>query len=329
MNRPFFKKASVLLGVCVAYTVLFLSFYNVIRYNHVFPYAHVTVACRTFITNFIPIFTIFALAYLEFMYIPAYRGHMMVKWIRDLCLMAGNMLCVNFLFKLLTGLPLDWGGAVFNAIFIFLGIEVHYYFIRYKESLLQEAAQNEEILRYRYRLLKAQVNPHFLFNSLNTLNSLVSLDRAKAQYFILSLAKFYRYITEHEEDNTIPLGKELAFMDTYIDLLKIRYVHQLEVSVRQEEGVDTSRMLIPFTLQLLLENVTKHNVISTKYPMHVSVEIGTDGLTVTNRIQLKTTGTGAHTGIGTRYLRELYAMHGKQFRVLNDGIYFTAKVPYL
>lgn len=322
------KQILLLLALCGGYTVLFMSFYYVIRYSTPSPYLDLLNAAFNFILNFIPITALCGLAYAEFIYLPAPKK-LVIKLLRDALLMGLNLIFVNYAFFFVTGLMPEWGGTVFNAIFIFLGVETYYYVLRYKETLQREAAANEELIMSRYRLLKSQVNPHFLFNSLNILNSLIGLDHEKAQKFVLHLGRLYRYIMEHDNDDTISLAKELDFMQTYLELLRIRYGDNIRISISGMDNADMNRRMVPFTLQLLLENITKHNIISSRYPMHVQISISTDSLTVRNSIRMKNSSTLESSGVGSKYLSELYRRHGLSFTASAAEGWYTAQVEYI
>ena len=181
--------------------------------------------------------------------------------------------------------------------------------------------------RYRYDVLRSQVNPHFLFNSLNFLYSLVSTARHQdAENFIIALVKTYRYIIDTRQKEVVTLEEELDFLDSYVQVLETRYLNQFKVCVsgRSMTGKHT---IIPYTMQLLIENVTKHNAISSRTPMVVAVDIAADGVTVSNPIMKRESMAG--TGFGLNYLRELYAFRGASFTAGAEGNRFVAKIPYL
>jgi two-component system LytT family sensor kinase len=149
------------------------------------------------------------------------------------------------------------------------------------EQLKQEAVQAQ------FSALKNQVNPHFLFNSLSILSSLVETDTKLSVQYINRLSKVYRYILEQRNDEQISLKSELEFVDSYLFLLKIRFADKLKVMIDIPEN-DTARFRIPpLTLQLLIENAVKHNQMSTEKPLVVSIRKSGEYLLISNCIQLR------------------------------------------
>lgn len=224
-----------------------------------------------------------------------------------------------------TDFTVDWAGTILNGIIILMGIELVYYFKHLVRSREETEEARRKALQYRYDSLKAQVNPHFLFNSLNLLHSLVSIDQAQSKSFIYSLASMYRYILAKHNTDKVDAKEEFEFLDSYISVLDMRYDDKLKVSINGE--LSEGKQLIPFTLQLLIENVTKHNIISAKKPMSVNIHIKENEIIVSNPIiRSHTVNRG---GFGLEYLKELYAAYGRNFRIDNDGETFTAHVPLL
>src|SRR5262249_52278713 len=122
----------------------------------------------------------------------------------------------------------------------------------------------------QYELLKQQVNPHFLFNSLNTLKYMVESGDKQAVTFILKLSNFYRYTLESRKLDLIRLSDELEILDAYMYLLKARFEEGIDLSVEIDEQYMPSQ-IPPFTLQLLIENCIKHNIVSLDKPLHISL----------------------------------------------------------
>jgi len=226
----------------------------------------------------------------------------------------------------MAGIPVDWGGTAFNAIFILLALETLYFIRRYKHSLEKEALYREEVAEYKFEVLKSQINPHFLFNSLNILGSMVALNSPNTPEFITSLSSIYRYVLSCEGKSMVSLSDELAFFNNYADILKMRYPDMLDVEVDIPRHLG-QRRIIPFTLQLLLENVTKHNIISEELPMKVSIIGDNNSIRVSNPIRKKKTTTVSR--IGTRYLSRFYARHNRDFKIERDDSTFTVIIPYL
>ncbi len=150
-----------------------------------------------------------------------------------------------------------------------------------KERLLKENVQSQ------LESLKNQVNPHFLFNSLNTLSYLIPEDPAKAENFVQKLSKAYRYILEIRERELTTLAEELGFLDAYNCLLNERFGNNLQIKINVPTEVKHLQIL-PLSLQMLFENAIKHNVVSTQDPLHIEVFVEKgDRLVVRNNLQLK------------------------------------------
>ena len=143
----------------------------------------------------------------------------------------------------------------------------------------------EENLKYKYQNLKTQVNPHFLFNSLNTLSELVYDDAKKADLYIQKLSSVYRYILENEEKDFIPLKDELNFVTQYFDLQKERDDKKIGLNIDVPEADHYN--IMPVSLQLLVENALKHNVTSNEKPLIINIVKDNDELIVSNRIDKK------------------------------------------
>ena len=168
--------------------------------------------------------------------------------------------------------------------------------------------------QYRYMKLKHQVNPHFLFNSLNILDCLVcEQQNEKASLYIHKLAGIYRYMIKSEDEELMPLRDELSFVTQYIDLLNTRFPDGFKVAINVPESLK-GRYVIPCALQLLIENATKHNAISKANPLMINVDVNDRSIVVSNNIVPKV-GTVESTGLGLKYLRQQY------LDIAGSGIY--------
>lgn len=135
--------------------------------------------------------------------------------------------------------------------------------------------------------LKSQVTPHFLFNSLNTLSSLISEDEEAAEKFLNEMSKVYRYMLRNDDDQLVTLQTELSFIDSYIYLLKARYANALQLIVSVDEE-DKQKCLPPLTLQVIIENAISQNAFSRTSPLAIDIRTGADGeLVITNNVQPK------------------------------------------
>jgi LytS/YehU family sensor histidine kinase len=172
--------------------------------------------------------------------------------------------------------------------FLITGIqEAVYYFSRLLQAEKETEQLKKENLQTQLDSLKQQVNPHFLFNSLNTLSYLISEDPEKAEEFLDEMCKVYRYLLRNNENELTNLATELQFIRSYFHLLKTRYGDSLHLNLAVEPS-DEQRLLPSLTLQLLVENAVKHNVIHRDHPLtvHISTQ-GNGQLTVKNNLQKK------------------------------------------
>jgi LytS/YehU family sensor histidine kinase len=160
------------------------------------------------------------------------------------------------------------------------------FFYSWRDAVKGEEALKREKLALQYESLKNQVNPHFLFNSLNTLSGLIGKDDEKATLFVKQLSDIYRYVLEQKDRELVSLDTEMTFVKNYISLMKIRFGDNLRVVIKiKEEG---AKKVIPLSVQMLIENAIKHNIVSMEKPL--SIFIFTDEqerLVVKNNIQKK------------------------------------------
>lgn len=155
----------------------------------------------------------------------------------------------------------------------------------------------------RFEVLKNQVNPHFLFNSLNTINALITTDQQAAVNFVNNMSDVYRYVLKSHEVNSIPLQEELHFIAAYTDMLKGRYGNKMQIAVQVQRNY-LQHQLPPMALQILIENAVKHNIVSHSKPLHIQVFTNeTAGLVVENNLQ-KRSNPEASTGLGLQNLNQ-------------------------
>lgn len=192
--------------------------------------------------------------------------------------------------------------------------------------MLKNIQQEKERLASQYEVLKNQVNPHFLFNSLNTLASLISSDPPSALRFTSKFAKIYRLILENGEQSMISLKKEMEFLESYFFLQQLRFGSGLEMDIKIE---NENYILPPFALQLLVENAIKHNIISTENNMTIEIFQRKETVVIRNRINEKEIAESS-TGIGLKNLNSRYLLlTNMEIKVLNDGTYFTVEIPLI
>ncbi len=184
-------------------------------------------------------------------------------------------------------------------------LEVRYMNDEKKE--LQELSQRleKENIESLYNSLKQQVNPHFLFNSLSVLSSLIHYDVNKADAFIQHFSDIYRYVLEMNQHKLVTLSEELSFLDSYLYLQRIRFGENINVAstIKEEE---TLSKIPPLSLQLVFENILKHNIISKKYPMLVKLKIKDGILIIENSLKEKPEQNSS--GFGIPNLKEKYKL---------------------
>ena len=173
------------------------------------------------------------------------------------------------------------------------------------EANTQLIKLQKENLQSQFEVLRQQVNPHFLFNSLNVLTSLIKLEPDLAEKFTEHLSKVYRYVLENKDNDLVSLHTELDFLDAYIFLLNIRFMNKIVVDVTI--GNDKKELLIlPLALQLLIENAIKHNSMSKKNPLKIEIFIDKENkLNVVNNLQERESHM-ASTGVGLKNIEHRY-----------------------
>ncbi len=221
---------------------------------------------------------------------------------------------------------------IINALFA-----IAYYFCltgyqaleNFHNTRVQSEKLQKEVAQAQYEALKHQVNPHFLFNSLNVLSSLVHLDPDLSEKFIDQLAKAYRYVLEQKDQELVPLKTELDFIHSFVFLLKIRFEEKLLVNVTIP--ADKLRCYLPpLTLQLLLENAVKHNALSLESPLVVDIYTNEEGfLVVENNVQLRQQET-VSTGVGIHNITSRYGfLTPRKPAFYQAGTTYVARVPLL
>ncbi|NDP20953.1 MAG: PAS domain S-box protein [Paludibacter sp.] len=181
------------------------------------------------------------------------------------------------------------------------------------ESLTEARTQlinlQKENLQSQFDVLKQQVNPHFLFNSLNVLTSLIKLEPDLAEKFSEQLSKVYRYVLENKDNELVDLQTELNFLDAYIFLLNIRFVNKLKVNINIPEARRNDQ-IIPLAMQLLIENAIKHNTMSKSEPLHINIFIDENNmLNIVNNLQERPSQL-ASTGVGLKNILNRYQLLG-------------------
>ncbi|WP_420149405.1 sensor histidine kinase [Spirosoma sp.] len=204
-----------------------------------------------------------------------------------------------------------------------------YTFEKWTETLQQTERLKKINLQSRLESLKQQVNPHFLFNSLNTLSSLIDNDPDKAEQFVEELASVYRYLLHTNEAELTSLQTELTFINSYFHLLKTRYGNGIDLHVAISDDFQAAQ-LPPLTLQMLVENAVKHNIILPDQPLSIRIETDTNGrLVVANNVQRKNSRVLSN-GVGLANIATKYQLLGHgNLEILDEPAAFTVTIPLI
>jgi len=213
-------------------------------------------------------------------------------------------------------------------IVVYAMLQLMVYVIVSELELRAERGRKHRV-QFHYERLKQQINPHFLFNSLNILDYLVQEhETERASAFIHKLAGTYRYMLKKEEEQVVALAEEVEFARKYIDLLQERFTGGFDVGIDIPQEA-MQRHIVPCSLQLLIENATKHNVVSPEQPLHVRIAVEGDRLTVSNNLQLRM-NVPVSTGVGLRNIRQQYLdLSGRPIVVEQTDTEFRVQLPLL
>jgi len=199
-------------------------------------------------------------------------------------------------------------------------------FSRKLNKLYIDAENNQkEINKYKYSTLKNQVNPHFLFNSLNVLSGLIYKDTEKADDFVGKLANIYRYVLDVQDEEVVSLGQELEFIKDYLFLQSIRFGNNLQYEI----NASSNKMIIPMALQILVENALKHNVITEKSKLKVEISNDDRYVIVSNNINPKSDIESSHE-LGIANIKARYKfLTATEVEILNKDNKFEVRIPLL
>ncbi len=217
----------------------------------------------------------------------------------------------------------------FTSFFVISIYEGIYLYAQNRRTLMKSEELKREHIKSELQGLRNQINPHFLFNSLNTLISIIPEDQKLAESFLIKLSSVYRYTLENRDDQLVRLKQELKFIESYIFLLKERFKNNFSVSIEvSDEMMD--KYVVPMSLQLLFENVIKHNVLSSKDPLSVKVYVDSmNNLVVQNNIQLKKQ-TMPSTGVGLANISTRISFFtDRQLKVNSNEEYFEVSMPLI
>lgn len=217
--------------------------------------------------------------------------------------------------------------AICNVILILI-LEGWIFFIEGSHSRKKSEELEDQLSQLRFEILKSQIDSHFMFNSLNVLSGLIDTDRKKAQQFINEFSRIYRYVMESIEKPVVTVKNELQFARSYMFLQQMRYGEHLHFDVDLPTDV-LNAYIPPLSMQVVLENVCKHNLVSEDQPLHIEISADTKELVVTNNLQPKIS-SAAGNGTGQQNLVKRYALLGSEvpdFRVGTSN--YTVTLPLI
>ena len=217
---------------------------------------------------------------------------------------------------------------LFMVLSVILFIFGFHFFRQWKEQKLLAAELEKEKALVQYDNLKNQLNPHFLFNTLSSLNSLIYENPQLASEFLQQLSKVYRYVLENKEKNLVTIETEIAFVKHYVQLLKARFEEGIEVTFDVHEP-EIAKGIAPVTLQLLIENAIKHNTTQKSSPLNIRIFSEDNFLVVQNQLQKKQV-IETSNGQGLENLKNLYHYLGDRPVTIDETHdLFTVKIPML
>ncbi len=226
----------------------------------------------------------------------------------------------QYLLKL--GIILFFMVLIFEIIYFAL-----YSYYSYTSFQIETVRQERKQIELQLNALKSQLSPHFLFNSLNTVSSLVFKDKKKAEGFIRRLAQMYQYTLDSYQKKMITLHEELEFVESYQYLIKTRFGDKFHCDIKVDEEYSKTR-IPPLTLQMLLENAVKHNVLSEETPLRIEVKTEGNYLVVTNNITQKPKKVTSFK-IGLKNINSRYLLLHKEGITVTNGNMFQVKIPII
>jgi two-component system LytT family sensor kinase len=230
------------------------------------------------------------------------------------------------------------GYLVYNhlfAIIFSLGIAAFFhargFMLNWKASVRQESTKQEIVAKTetaKFESLKNQLDPHFLFNSLNVLTSLIGENPSQAEKFTTKLSKVYRYVLEQRNKDLVPVSEELQFAKTYMQLLEMRFEEAVKFNIPESISNDELK-IVPLSLQLLLENAVKHNVVSSTKPLTINIYEENKSLIIENNINAKE-AIGKSTKVGLQNIVDRYGLITQRgVSIENNNKIFKVSLPLL
>ncbi len=221
---------------------------------------------------------------------------------------------VKFAFAMTTNVP------------ILLVFELIHYFQSEQKAIADSEKAKLKVLLFQHETLRSQLNPHFLFNSLNVLSSLIYINQENANKFTKALSKTYRYVLSLTHQPVVTVDEELDALDSYIFLMRTRFENSFTFTLEKIVHCEQNK-IIPLTLQLLIENAFKHNIATDQSLLNIKIYIDCDYITVENNIQ--PSYSVEKGGIGLKYIIKQYKVYAKKVIIEETDQRFIVKIPYI
>jgi sensor histidine kinase YesM len=214
------------------------------------------------------------------------------------------------------------------SLVVVLSFYSYYFFKEISEKKIKEHQTVAQTETAKFESLKSQIDPHFLFNSLNVLTSLIGENPKQAENFTTKLSQVYRYVLEQKDKDLVPLEDELQFAKTYMDLLKMRFENAIQYQI-PENLENLNYKVVPLSLQLILENAVKHNALDEQHPLKIEISIENQYLVIKNNINVKKQ-LASGTGFGLKNIYDRYQLISfKKIEIEKDETNFIIKIPLL
>ena len=217
--------------------------------------------------------------------------------------------------------------TIIITFFVTLAFHAFYFYKAYQENKVNQQKIIAGTASAQFESLKNQIDPHFLFNSLNVLSSLIEENPIAAQKFTTSLSKVYRYVLEQKDKELVSVTEELTFAKTYMNLLLMRFENSITFEIPENTTEDAK--VVPLSLQLLLENCIKHNIVSSSKPLHIKISTIDNQLVIENNWQKKEILSDGK-GVGLQNIINRYALlTERRVRIFQDEKSFKVYLPLL
>lgn len=244
-----------------------------------------------------------------------------------------SMICLIYFYRVVFNFRMgdDLGVTLYSTMIITTIISMFMtsrsFLFNWRQASIDAERAKQESIKAKYDSLKTQVNPHFLFNSLNALTNLVYQDQDKAAKFIKQLSEVYRYVLDNREQEVVSIQEELNFLTSYLFLQQIRFGDKLkvEISLEQVQG-----RVAPLAVQMLVENAIKHNVISDDDPLTIRIYSENQYLVIENSLKRKKILPEDSSGLGLENIRKRYEfLSDKKVEVEEKEVIFKVSLPII